>query len=163
MVTPFDQLPGIVSVVSGYIGGHTSNPTYEEVCSETTGHAEAVQITFDPELFSYNKLLIPIGAKLTLQMLAASSMTGAHPIVQQFSHIRISRSWKQKLPSKLCRTAAVSTLRSQRKSCVSMRMPSTLERTITKIIIIKIRCATKHIAKAPGVMRLSKTLEHGER
>lgn len=57
MVTPFDQLPGIVSVVSGYIGGHTSNPTYEEVCSETTGHAEAVQITFDPELFSYNKLL----------------------------------------------------------------------------------------------------------
>lgn len=57
MVTPFHQLPGIVSVVSGYIGGHTSNPTYEEVCSETTGHAEAVQITFDPELFSYNKLL----------------------------------------------------------------------------------------------------------
>ncbi|MDU0200370.1 MULTISPECIES: peptide-methionine (R)-S-oxide reductase MsrB [Paenibacillus] len=57
MVTPFDQLPGIVSVVSGYIGGHTSNPTYEEVCSETTGHAEAVQITFDPELFSYHKLL----------------------------------------------------------------------------------------------------------
>ncbi|NOV03027.1 peptide-methionine (R)-S-oxide reductase MsrB [Paenibacillus planticolens] len=57
MVTPFDQLPGIVSVVSGYIGGHTSNPTYQEVCSETTGHAEAVQITFDPELFSYHKLL----------------------------------------------------------------------------------------------------------
>ncbi|MBP1967807.1 peptide-methionine (R)-S-oxide reductase MsrB [Paenibacillus aceris] len=57
MVTPFDQLPGIVSVVSGYIGGHTSNPTYQEVCSETTGHAEAVQITFDPELYSYHKLL----------------------------------------------------------------------------------------------------------
>ncbi|BFT71813.1 peptide-methionine (R)-S-oxide reductase MsrB [Paenibacillus sp. P36] len=57
MVTPFDQLPGIVSIVSGYIGGHTTNPTYEEVCSETTGHAEAVQITFDPELFSYHKLL----------------------------------------------------------------------------------------------------------
>ncbi|MFE5320023.1 peptide-methionine (S)-S-oxide reductase MsrA [Paenibacillus sp. NPDC056579] len=57
MVTPFDQLPGIKRVVSGYTGGHKSNPTYEEVCSETTGHAEAVQITFDPELFPYEKLL----------------------------------------------------------------------------------------------------------
>ncbi|OCT14465.1 methionine sulfoxide reductase [Paenibacillus pectinilyticus] len=57
MVTPFESLPGIISVVSGYIGGHTSNPTYEEVCSETTGHAEAVQITFDPELYPYEKLL----------------------------------------------------------------------------------------------------------
>ncbi|MGG1517258.1 peptide-methionine (R)-S-oxide reductase MsrB [Paenibacillus oryzisoli] len=57
MVTPFDQLPGIQSVVSGYIGGNTVNPTYQEVCSETTGHAEAVQITFNPELYSYDKLL----------------------------------------------------------------------------------------------------------
>ncbi|TXK76939.1 peptide-methionine (R)-S-oxide reductase MsrB [Paenibacillus sp. N3.4] len=57
MVTPFEELPGIISVISGYIGGHTSNPTYQEVCSETTGHAEAVQITFDPELYPYDKLL----------------------------------------------------------------------------------------------------------
>jgi len=57
MVTPFEQLPGIVRVVSGYTGGHTENPTYQEVCAETTGHAEAVQITFDPELFPYEKLL----------------------------------------------------------------------------------------------------------
>ncbi|WP_246362485.1 peptide-methionine (R)-S-oxide reductase MsrB [Paenibacillus alba] len=57
MVTPFEELPGIISVVSGYIGGHTSNPTYKEVCSETTGHAEAVQITFDPALYPYTKLL----------------------------------------------------------------------------------------------------------
>ncbi|MDD9268015.1 peptide-methionine (R)-S-oxide reductase MsrB [Paenibacillus sp. GCM10023248] len=57
MVTPFEKLPGIISVVSGYIGGHTENPTYQEVCSETTGHAEAVQITFDPELYPYHKLL----------------------------------------------------------------------------------------------------------
>ncbi|OPH57559.1 methionine sulfoxide reductase [Paenibacillus ferrarius] len=57
MVTPFEELPGIISVVSGYIGGHTSNPTYKEVCSETTGHAEAVQITFDPVLYPYTKLL----------------------------------------------------------------------------------------------------------
>ncbi|MBJ6360640.1 peptide-methionine (S)-S-oxide reductase MsrA [Paenibacillus sp. GCM10012307] len=57
MVKPFDQLPGIKKVVSGYIGGHTVNPTYEEVCSDTTGHAEAIQITFDPEQFPYEKLL----------------------------------------------------------------------------------------------------------
>jgi len=57
MVTPFEEMPGIVSVVSGYMGGHTVNPTYKEVCSETTGHAEVVQITFDPEIYSYEKLL----------------------------------------------------------------------------------------------------------
>ncbi|WEK55881.1 MAG: peptide-methionine (S)-S-oxide reductase MsrA [Candidatus Cohnella colombiensis] len=57
MVTPFEELPGIERVVSGYIGGHTVNPTYEEVCSETTGHAEAVQITYDPQQFPYAKLL----------------------------------------------------------------------------------------------------------
>jgi peptide methionine sulfoxide reductase msrA/msrB len=44
-------------VVSGYTGGTKPNPTYEEVCSETTGHAEAVQITYDPDVFSYEKLL----------------------------------------------------------------------------------------------------------
>ncbi len=57
MVQPFEEREGIISIVSGYTGGHKVNPTYEEVCSETTGHAEAVQITFDPTLFSYEKLL----------------------------------------------------------------------------------------------------------
>ena len=57
MVEPFDEQPGIIKVVSGYTGGHIENPTYEEVCSETTGHYEAVQITFDPAIFPYEKLL----------------------------------------------------------------------------------------------------------
>lgn len=57
MVEPFDEQPGIEKVVSGYTGGHTENPTYEEVCSDTTGHVEAVQITYDPSLFSYQRLL----------------------------------------------------------------------------------------------------------
>lgn len=57
MVKPFDEQPGIKSVVSGYTGGTTVNPTYEEVCTDTTGHYEAVQISFDPAVFSYNKLL----------------------------------------------------------------------------------------------------------
>lgn len=57
MVKPFDSYPGIESVISGYTGGTTENPTYEEVCSETTGHYEAVQITFDPDVFSYESIL----------------------------------------------------------------------------------------------------------
>ncbi|TCM95802.1 peptide methionine sulfoxide reductase msrA/msrB [Paenibacillus sp. BK033] len=57
MVSPFEETPGILSVVSGYSGGHKANPTYEEVCSETTGHAEVVHITFDPSIYSYEKLL----------------------------------------------------------------------------------------------------------
>lgn len=57
MVQPFDELPGIESVISGYSGGEIENPTYEEVCSNTTGHSEAVQITFNPNIFPYEKLL----------------------------------------------------------------------------------------------------------
>lgn len=57
MVKPFDEQPGIEKVVSGYTGGTKENPTYQEVCSETTGHYEAVQITFDPNIFPYDRLL----------------------------------------------------------------------------------------------------------
>ena len=57
MVKPFDTQPGIEAVISGYTGGHTVNPTYEEVCTDTTGHTEAVQITFDPEIMSYEDLV----------------------------------------------------------------------------------------------------------
>ena len=53
----YDQMKGVVSVESGYIGGHTSNPTYEAVCSGRTGHAEAVRITFDPAIVSFRELL----------------------------------------------------------------------------------------------------------
>lgn len=57
MVEPFDQQPGILSVVSGYTGGRTEYPTYEDVCSNKTGHVEAVQLTYDPDVFPYRKLL----------------------------------------------------------------------------------------------------------
>ena len=54
MVQPFDTQPGIISVVSGYTGGHVPNPTYEQVLTHTTGHTEAVEITFDPAIISTN-------------------------------------------------------------------------------------------------------------
>ena len=53
----YDQLRGVEAVVSGYSGGRRPNPSYEQVCSGATGHAEVVQITFDPQVVSYRELL----------------------------------------------------------------------------------------------------------
>jgi peptide-methionine (S)-S-oxide reductase len=53
----FQRIKGVESVVPGYSGGHVKNPTYEQVCTKTTGHAEVVQITFDPGVISYKELL----------------------------------------------------------------------------------------------------------
>jgi peptide-methionine (S)-S-oxide reductase len=53
----FDELQGVVSVESGYMGGKAPNPTYEDVCGGGTGHAEVVQVTFDPAVLSYEDLL----------------------------------------------------------------------------------------------------------
>jgi len=53
----FERLKGVESVVSGYSGGILKNPTYEQVCSGTTGHAEVIQVTFDPAVISYPQLL----------------------------------------------------------------------------------------------------------
>lgn len=53
----FEQLEGVKSVISGYTGGRVPNPSYEQVCNGATGHAEVVQITFDPEKITYRELL----------------------------------------------------------------------------------------------------------
>jgi peptide-methionine (S)-S-oxide reductase len=53
----FDDLKGVESVESGYSGGHVPNPTYKQVCSDTTGHAEVVRVTFDPSVITYRDLL----------------------------------------------------------------------------------------------------------
>jgi peptide methionine sulfoxide reductase msrA/msrB len=53
----FDQVPGIIESEAGYIGGHTEEPTYEQVCAHGTGHAEAVKLTYDPAKVSYETLL----------------------------------------------------------------------------------------------------------
>ncbi len=57
MEHPFDELPGVVSVTSGYTGGQKKNPTYEEVSAGMTGHAESVQVIYDPAKIRYEKLL----------------------------------------------------------------------------------------------------------
>lgn len=57
MQPPFDGIDGVKSTKVGYTGGHKANPTYKEVCEGTTGHVEALQLTYDPSLVSYEKLL----------------------------------------------------------------------------------------------------------
>jgi peptide-methionine (S)-S-oxide reductase len=57
MEHPFDELPGVISVTSGYTGGHKKSPTYEEVSAGGTGHTEAVQVIYDPARIRYEKLL----------------------------------------------------------------------------------------------------------
>jgi peptide-methionine (S)-S-oxide reductase len=53
----YDEVEGVISVESGYMGGHVDNPTYEQVCSATTGHAEVVRVTFDPAIVTLRDLL----------------------------------------------------------------------------------------------------------
>ncbi|MGH7975717.1 MAG: peptide-methionine (S)-S-oxide reductase MsrA [Limisphaerales bacterium] len=57
MEAVFERLPGVISVTSGFAGGTTENPTYQEVCTETTGYAEVTEIVFDPAKISYNQLI----------------------------------------------------------------------------------------------------------
>ena len=57
MEPPYDKMPGVKSTISGYTGGRVENPTYEQVSSGRTGHAEAMQVTFDPKIVSYQELL----------------------------------------------------------------------------------------------------------
>jgi len=53
----FRRIPGVLDAVSGYSGGHTDHPSYRDVCTDTTGHAEVVQVTFDPTKVTYDELL----------------------------------------------------------------------------------------------------------
>ena len=53
----FRQIPGVLDTAVGYLGGHTQNPTYKDVCTDETGHAEVVQVTYDPAQLNYERLL----------------------------------------------------------------------------------------------------------
>ena len=91
MVSPFEEQPGILGIVSGYTGGHTENPTYEEVCSDTTGHYEAVHI----------------GSKLIRLTQEANLMIEDNPTARPFFIImRSSGDW-QRSPSRRLLRAGV--------------------------------------------------------
>ncbi|BBU87306.1 hypothetical protein EIMP300_87060 [Escherichia coli] len=83
----FWQLPGVYSTAAGYTGGYTPNPTYREVCSGDTGHAEAVRIVYDPSVISYEQLLqvfFLVGRITIPPRECVRAMTTARSIVQRF-------------------------------------------------------------------------------
>lgn len=101
----FEQLQGVVSVESGYAGGHTADPNYKQVCSGTTGHAEVVRVTFDPQLISFRELLDVFFAMhdpTTLNRQGADvgtqyrSVIFAHSPKQQSEATEAIKSWNEK-------------------------------------------------------------------
>ena len=85
MEAAFERLPGVVSAVSGYTGGTTKNPTYEEVSSGGTGHAESVDVTFDPAKVCYEKLLSIFWQNIDPLTPTASSATTASSTARRSS------------------------------------------------------------------------------
>jgi peptide-methionine (S)-S-oxide reductase len=108
MEAVFERLPGVISVTSGFAGGTTENPTYEQVCSETTGHAEVTEIAFDPTKISYNQLLDVFWQAhdpTTLNRQGADVGTSYRSII-------LYRSEKQKLEAEKSKIAAQQNFRS---------------------------------------------------
>ena len=102
MEAVFERLPGVISVTSGFAGGTTENPTYREVCTETTGHAEVTEIEFDPAKISYDKLLEVFWQAhdpTTLNRQGADEGTSYRSII-------LYRSEKQKLEAEKSKLAA---------------------------------------------------------
>ena len=148
MEPPFDKLDGVISTVSGYTGGRTVDPTYEEVSSGTTGHAESLQVTYDPSKIGYEKLLDvfwhnidPLArdrqfCDIGEQYRAPSSITTT------------SRSGWPKPPSALWSNRDASISRSPRKSW--RPRPSTRRRNTTRTITRRTRSVTSSTGTTAG-------------
>ena len=102
MEAVFERLPGVKSVTSGYAGGHTPDPTYEQVCSHSTGHAEVIQIAFDPAQISYEKLL---GVFWEAHDPTTLNRQG-HDVGNQYRSIILYESDAQKLAAETSKAAA---------------------------------------------------------
>ena len=86
MEPPFDKLEGVISTTVGYTGGKEKSPTYEQVCSGQTGHAEAIEVVYDPKRISYSDLLeVFCGAILIPPSSTGSLSTGEVNTVRRFS------------------------------------------------------------------------------
>ncbi len=95
----FDHVPGVIETISGYTGGHLDNPTYRDVVSETTGHREAVKITYDPKKVTYQKLLTVFFRSVDPTDAYGSSATGAKAIPPPSTRLTKNRRARRKRPA----------------------------------------------------------------
>jgi len=101
----FEKITGVVEVISGYAGGESSNPTYKEICTGKTGHAEVIKIIFDPEITSFAKILEVFGLAhdpTTLNRQGADVGTQYRSTIMYLSEKqkKIAIAWKKKLSDK---------------------------------------------------------------
>lgn len=101
----FEKITGVVEVISGYAGGQTSNPTYKEICTGKTGHAEVIKIIFDPKITTFAKILEVFGAAhdpTTLNRQGADVGTQYRSTIMYLSEKqeKIAIAWKKKLSDK---------------------------------------------------------------
>ena len=101
----FEKITGVVEVISGYAGGQTSNPTYKEICTGKTGHAEVIKIIFDPKITTFAKILEVFGAAhdpTTLNRQGADVGTQYRSTIMYLSEKqeKVAIAWKKKLSDK---------------------------------------------------------------
>jgi peptide-methionine (S)-S-oxide reductase len=128
----FRQIPGVISTRVGYIGGQTENPTYKEVCTDATGHAEAVEVKYDPAKVKYEDLLKVFWENHDPTQLNRQGRIGVLSTARRFSSIRRHRKPQPRLRKKLSKKRIAIRSPSSRRSFPPRR--SSRPRTITSSI-----------------------------
>ena len=123
----FRKVPGVTEAVSGYSGGIVENPTYRQVCSDTTGHAEVVEVTFDPEIVAYDQLLEVFWAMHDPTQVDRQGPTGARSTGASSSRTR-TNSRPRRRPPAIARSLAS---RSRSRPRSGRTWPSTRPRPTT--------------------------------